>query len=187
MNRGTLFVVSGPSGAGKSTLTKMIVKEMDNAYLSVSATTRKPRVGEVDGRDYFFMTVEQFTKAVSEERFLEHANVHGNYYGTLKSAVDQSLDEGKNVILEIDVQGGEQVKAQFPDAHLIFVVTPDDKELERRLRGRSTDSEEVIAERLRNSLHEMTYKDKYDYIIVNDTIERALDEMKEIILKEGKN
>lgn len=187
MKKGRLFVVSGPSGAGKSTLTKIVVKEMENTYLSVSATTRSPRTGEVNGKDYYFMSIEEFEKAVSEDKFLEHANVHGNYYGTLKSAVEEKLNEGKNVILEIDVQGGEMIKTKFNDAHLLFVAAPSAEELERRLRGRSTDSEEVIQRRLGNSLQEMKYKNKYDFVIINDNIDRALGEIKDIIIKEGNN
>ena len=113
--KGKLFVVSGPSGAGKSTITKMILKEADNLFLSTSATTRAPRAGEVDGKDYYFMTKVQFEKEIAEGSFVEYANVHGNYYGTLKREIDRNLESGKNVLLEIDVQGGEQVKNKFPD------------------------------------------------------------------------
>lgn len=185
MKEGRLFVVSGPSGAGKSTLTKMVVKEIENTFLSVSATTRSPRIGEVNDRDYHFMTVDDFNAAVKDGRFLEYANVHGNYYGTLRDKVEEKLSEGKNVILEIDVQGGEQVKGKFNDAVLIFVAAPSAEELEKRLRGRSTDSEEVIKKRLANSLYEMTFQDKYDYVVINKTLEQALIDIEDIILKEG--
>jgi guanylate kinase len=182
--KGKLFVVSGPSGAGKSTITKLILKEADNLFLSTSATTRAPRAGEVDGKDYYFMTKEQFEKEIAEDNFVEHADVHGNYYGTLKREIDRQLNEGKNVLLEIDVQGGEQVKKKFPDVVLIFFKAPSEEELERRLRGRGTDSEEVIAVRLKNSLKEMEYESKYDKVIINETIEGSIEQLKKIIEEE---
>lgn len=184
--KGKLFVVSGPSGAGKSTITKMILKEADNLFLSTSATTRAPRAGEVDGKDYYFMTKEQFEKEIAEDSFVEYANVHGNYYGTLKREIDRNLESGKNVLLEIDVQGGEQVKNKFPDVVLIFFKAPSDEELERRLRGRGTDSEEVISVRLANSLKEMKYESKYDRVIINETIEGSIEQLKKIIEEEVK-
>lgn len=182
--KGRLFVVSGPSGAGKSTITKLILKEAENLFLSTSATTRAPRTGEVDGKDYYFMTKEQFEQEIAEDSFVEHANVHGNYYGTLKREIDRQLNEGKNVLLEIDVQGGEQVKKKFPEVVLIFFKAPSNEELERRLRGRGTDSEEVIAVRLANSLKEMEYESKYDRVIINETIEGSIEQLKKIIEEE---
>lgn len=181
MMHGKLFVVSGPSGAGKSTITREIVKIVPNLYLSISATTRKMRAGERNEVDYHFLTIEEFKKNIEINNFVEHAEVHGNFYGTLKSEVDKRLMAGKNVLLEIDVQGGEQVKSKFPNAVLIFVAAPTDKELERRLRGRGTDSEEVIAKRLANSLKEMEYQNKYDYLLINDTIEKSLTDLAGII------
>ena len=183
MNKGILFVVSGPSGAGKSTVTKLVREEM-KIPLAISATTRKPRVGEVNGVDYYFFTIAEFEEKIANDGFLEHANVHGNYYGTLKREIDRQLNEGKNVLLEIDVQGGEQVKKKFPEVVLIFFKAPSNEELERRLRGRGTDSEEVIAVRLKNSLKEMEYESKYDKVIINETIEGSIEQLKKIIEEE---
>ena len=185
MNKGILFVVSGPSGAGKSTVTKMVREEL-KIPLSISATTRKPRVGEVDGKDYYFLTIDEFEKKIAEEGFLEYANVHGNYYGTLKSEVEAKLENGLDVILEIDVQGGEQIKEKFPQAILIFFKAPNDEELEKRLRGRNTDSEDVIKVRLENSLKELEYEKFYDLVIINDEIINAVNNLKNIINKKGR-
>ena len=138
MKKGNLFVVSGPSGAGKSTICRL-VRKMLNINLATSATTRKPREGEVNGRDYYFLTIPEFEEKLRNGEFLEHAKVHENYYGTLKAEVESRLAAGENVILEIDVQGGLQVKEQYPDANLIFFKTPTMEDLERRLRGRKTD------------------------------------------------
>ncbi len=184
MNRGKLFVVSGPSGAGKSTVTKIVREEL-NIPLAISATTRKPRVGEINKVDYYFLTVEDFKEKIKEDGFLEYANVHGNYYGTLRSEVEIKLNSGQNVILEIDVQGGEQIKEKFPEACLVFFKAPDKEELEKRLRGRNTDSEEVIQVRLKNALLELEYENKYDVVIVNHAIEVAVEELKDVIKKEG--
>ncbi len=185
MNKGILFVVSGPSGAGKSTVTKLVREELE-IPLSISATTRKPRVGEVDGKDYYFLTIDEFEKKIAEEGFLEYANVHGNYYGTLKSEVESKLENGLDVILEIDVQGGEQIKEKFPQAILIFFKAPNDEELEKRLRGRNTDSEDVIKVRLENSLKELEYEKFYDLVIINDEIINAVNNLKNIINKKGR-
>ena len=185
MNKGILFVVSGPSGAGKSTVTKLVREELE-IPLSISATTRKPRVGEVDGKDYYFLTIDEFEKKIAEEGFLEYANVHGNYYGTLKSEVESKLENGLDVILEIDVQGGEQIKQKFPQAILIFFKAPNDEELEKRLRGRNTDSEDVIKIRLENSLKELEYEKFYDLVIINDEIINAVNNLKNIINKKGR-
>jgi guanylate kinase len=182
MNEGRLFVVSGPSGAGKSTVTKLVRKKLDMP-LAVSATTRAPRKGEVDTIDYHFISMEAFEKGIAEGEFLEYANVHGNYYGTLKKEVDRKLTNGEDVILEIDVQGGLQIRDKFPDAKLIFFKAPNKEVLEQRLRGRGTDAEEVIARRLKNSLEELKYEDEYDVTIVNhivgDSIEKLIKVIKE--------
>ncbi|MBN1470124.1 MAG: guanylate kinase [Fusobacteriaceae bacterium] len=185
MNKGILFVVSGPSGAGKSTVTKLVREELE-IPLSISATTRKPRIGEVDGKDYYFLSIDEFEKKIAEEGFLEYANVHGNYYGTLKSEVESKLENGLDVILEIDVQGGEQIKEKFPQAILIFFKAPNDQELEKRLRDRNTDSEDVIKVRLENSLKELEYEKFYDLVIINDEIINAVNNLKNIINKKGR-
>jgi len=185
MKKGRLFVVSGPSGAGKSTVTKLVRKELD-IPLAISATTRKPRVGEINKVDYYFFNQEEFEKKIEENGFLEYANVHGNYYGTLKSEVEEKLEFGENVILEIDVQGGEQIKERFPEACLVFFKAPNEIELESRLRGRNTDSEDVIQIRLKNALKELEYEKKYDIVIINNTVEQAILDLKKVILEDGK-
>lgn len=178
--KGKLFIVSGPSGSGKSTITKK-VRDMLNIPLSISATTRKPRVGEVDGVDYYFLTTNEFEKKIENDEFFEYANVHGNYYGTLISQIDKKLELGQNVILEIDVQGGIIAKTKRPDAILIFCRTEDEKILENRLRARNTDSEEVILKRLENAKKELEYEKRYDYVIVNKKLEVSIQELINII------
>ena len=180
MSLGALYVVSGPSGAGKSTVCKL-VRERLGINLSISATSRKPRNGEQEGVDYFFITAEEFERKIKNGDFLEYANVHGNYYGTLKSEVEERLKRGEKVLLEIDVQGGVQVKDKFPEANLIFFKTANEEELEKRLRGRNTDSEEVIQARLKNSLKELEYESKYDRVIINNEIEQACNDLINII------
>ncbi len=184
MSKGRLYVVSGPSGAGKSTVCK-IVRETLGINLSISATSRKPRVGEIDGVDYYFLTVEEFKKNIEENQFVEYANVHGNYYGTLKSEVENRISRGEKVILEIDVQGGLQVKKIYPDAKLIFFKTPNVEILEHRLRNRNTDKEDTIALRLKNSIDELSYEKYYDCTIVNHTIEQACNDLINIINGKG--
>ena len=178
--KGKLIIVSGPSGSGKSTVTK-IVKDRLNIPLSISATTRKPRAGEIEGKDYYFLSEQEFKKKIDNDEFYEYANVHGNYYGTLKKTVEENLDKGLNVILEIDVQGALIAKEKKNDAILVFFRTKDMKILEDRLRGRKTDSEEVIQKRLQNALKELKYEEKYDYTIINEDIESSCQELIEII------
>ena len=178
--KGKLFIVSGPSGSGKSTVTKL-VKDRLNIPLSISATTRKPRNGEIDGKDYFFLTKETFEQKIKNDEFYEYANVHGNYYGTLKEVVESNLNKGLNVILEIDVQGALIAKKKKNDAVLVFFRTKDMETLEKRLRNRNTDTEEVIQTRLKNALKEMEYEKKYDYTIINNDIEESCKELINII------
>ena len=178
--KGKLFIVSGPSGSGKSTVTKL-VKDRLNIPLSISATTRKPRNGEIDGKDYFFLTKETFEQKIKNDEFYEYANVHGNYYGTLKEVVESNLNKGLNVILEIDVQGALIAKEKKKDAVLVFFRTKDMETLEKRLRNRKTDSEEVIQLRLKNAAKELEYEPKYDYTIINDDIEMSCQELINII------
>ena len=180
MKKGKLVIVSGPSGSGKSTVTK-IVKDRLNIPLSISATTRQPRVGEVDGKDYYFLTTEEFENKIKNDEFYEYANVHGNYYGTLKKVVEDNLDKGLNVILEIDVQGALIAKEKKKDAVLVFFKTENMEILEERLRNRKTDSEEVIKTRLENALKELEYQPKYDYTIINNDIEESCRELINII------
>ncbi|RRD40045.1 guanylate kinase [Leptotrichia sp. OH3620_COT-345] len=180
MKKGKLIIVSGPSGSGKSTVTK-IVKDRLNVPLSVSATTRKPRTGEINGKDYFFLTEEEFKKKIENDEFYEYANVHGNYYGTLKETVQENLNKGLDVILEIDVQGALIAKEKKKDAVLVFFKTKDIHVLEDRLRKRKTDSEEIIKVRLKNALKELKYESRYDFTIINEDIENSCQELIDII------
>ena len=180
--QGKLVIVSGPSGSGKSTVTK-IVKDRLGIPLSISATTRKPRVGEIDGKDYFFLTKEKFEEKIKSDEFYEYANVHGNYYGTLKEVVESNLKKGNNVILEIDVQGALIVKEKKKDAVLVFFKTENMDILEERLRKRKTDSEEIILTRLKNASEELKYESEYDYTIINNDIEKSCQELIDIINK----
>ena len=178
--RGKLIIVSGPSGSGKSTVTK-IVKDKLNIPLSISATTRNPRDGEIDGKDYFFLSKEEFKNKIANDEFYEYAEVHGNYYGTLKKTVEENLDKGLNVILEIDVQGALIAKEKKKDAVLVFFRTKDMAILEKRLRDRKTDSEEIIQTRLKNAETELKYEDKYNYTIINENLDDSIQELIDII------
>ncbi len=178
--KGKLFIISGPSGSGKSTVTKL-VKDRLNIPLSISATTRKPRNGEIDGKDYFFLTKETFEQKIKNDEFYEYANVHGNYYGTLKEVVESNLNKGLNVILEIDVQGALIAKEKKRDAILVFFRTKDMETLEKRLRNRNTDTEEVIQTRLKNALKELEYEKEYDHTIINNDIEESCKKLINII------
>ena len=180
--KGILAVVSGFSGAGKGTLMKALLSGYADQYaLSISATTRGPREGEVAGREYFFKTREQFEQMIERDELIEHACYVGNYYGTPKSYVMEQLEAGKNVILEIEIQGALKVKEKFPDTLLLFVTPPSAAELEHRLRGRGTETEEVIKNRLKRAVEEAEYMDRYDYILVNDDLETCVKEMHELI------
>ncbi|MBE7032719.1 MAG: guanylate kinase [Ruminococcaceae bacterium] len=172
--KGLLLVVSGPSGVGKGTICKEYLSKYDDCALSVSATTRAPREGEVDGVSYFFLSHDEFRKKIDAGGFLEHAVFCDNYYGTPKDAVMEKLDEGKNVILEIEVQGALQVRSHYPEAVFVFVIPPSMEELENRLRGRGTETDDVIAKRLQRAKAEFKYIDKYNYTLTNDTVENAV-------------
>ena len=171
--QGLLLVVSGPSGAGKGTICSLLRKELPNLSYSVSVTTREPREGEVDGRDYFFKTVAQVKDMIFRGELLEYAQVYGNYYGTPKPYVMNLLNEGKDVLLEIDIQGALQIKKVFPDGVFVFVVPPSLEELRARIYKRGTDAEDVIEKRLKAATSELSYASEYDYIIVNDVAEKA--------------
>lgn len=180
--KGILAVVSGFSGAGKGTLMKELLSEYSDQYaLSISATTRAPREGEVDGREYFFKTKEQFLQMIEADELIEHACYVDNYYGTPKSYVLEQLKAGKNVILEIEIQGALAVKEKFPETLLLFVTPPSAAELEHRLRGRGTETEEVIRNRLKRAVEEAKHMDRYDYILVNDDLNTCVKEMHELI------
>ncbi len=179
-NLGKLVVISGPSGAGKGTIVDRLIDD-ENIELSVSCTTRKPRDHEKDGVNYFFKREEEFVDMIVSHAFLEYADVFGCKYGTPKTKVLDKLKAGKNVILEIDVKGAMQVKENYPDAMLIFILPPSEQELLRRLRGRNTETEEQIRIRFNTAKEEMDYADKYDYKIINDNLETAVKEIQDII------
>lgn len=179
--RGTLVVVSGFSGAGKGTLMKKLVEKYDQYALSISATTRKPRQDEVHGRDYFFHTVEEFERLIAEKKLFEFARYVNNYYGTPKHYVEEQLEAGKDVILEIEIQGALKVKEQIPDTLLIFVTPPNIEELKCRLTRRGTEADEVIESRLNRAVQEAEGMHLYDYLLVNDELEECVDQMHMII------
>ena len=184
-NKGKLVVISGFSGAGKGTLMKALMKEYGDSYaLSVSATTRNPRPGEMDGVDYFFVTKDKFVQMIAEDALIEYAQYVGNYYGTPKEYVQQQLDLGKNVILEIEIQGALKIKEKFPDTVLMFVTAPNANELKNRLVGRGTETPEVIAARLSRACEESMGMEKYDYLVINDTIENGISLIDRLICDE---
>ena len=180
MNTGTLYIISAPSGAGKTSLISKLLESLDGAEMAVSHTTRPPREGEVDGKHYHFVSADDFLDGVHNNDFLEHANVFGNHYGTSKKAVDELLAKGIDVILEIDWQGAQQVRELMPEAKTIFILPPSREELEKRLRGRETDSDEVIAKRLTQSCDDMTHYKEFDYIVINDQFDTAVKDLESI-------
>ncbi len=181
--RGILTVISGFSGAGKGTIMKELIRQYPY-FLSISATTRKPRDGEQDGREYFFHTKEEFEHMIEAGELIEWAEYIGNYYGTPKNAVEKQLSEGKDVLLEIGMQGGMLVKEQFPEAVLIFITPPSYDELKARLQGRGTEEEEEIKRRLMRAGEEVSYMKSYDYIVVNDKLEETVNRVNSIITDE---
>ena len=185
MNKGLLVVISGPSGAGKSTVIRRLMQENSNIVFSVSATTRQPRRGERDGKDYFFTTRERFEELIQKDALLEYAEYVGNYYGTPVSFVDRMLSDGYHVILDIEVQGAAKVMAKRPDCVSIFLCPPTLEELELRLRARQTDSEDKILARLETARTEYAKAGNYDYIVINDEVEKAAAELGAILLSES--
>ena len=187
MKRGLLIILSGPSGVGKGTVREQLFKEESlNLAYSISMTTRYKRPGEKEGIDYFFVDVDTFKKKIEQGELLEYAQFVGNYYGTPKAYVDQLLDEGKNVVLEIEVQGALQVMKKVPDALTIFLVPPSMEELEKRIRGRRTEAEDVIKERLDKARKEIQTKDEYKYVVENDDVHLAKDKIAKIIKEHQK-
>lgn len=182
MNKGSLFVITGPSGAGKGTVLKEVIKSLDRLYFSVSATTRNPREGEVDGVHYHFLTKARFEELIAGERFLEYAQYAENYYGTPLDPVLEQLEQGNDVILEIELQGALQVKQRMPQAVLVFIAPPSFEELEARLRGRGTESEEVILRRLAIARQECANMDQFHYVVVNDEVADAAERLRAVIL-----
>ena len=181
--KGAFIVISGPSGVGKNTIADILIDKGYGIY-SVSVTTRGIREGEVEGRDYFFVSKEEFDKNIDKDNFLEYAQYGDNYYGTLKSYVFDNIDNGTNVIAVVDIQGGVNIENIFPEAVLIFIMPPSFEELERRLRGRGTDSEEAILKRLSIAKKEMDFSSHYDYVVINNTVDNAVNDIIDIIDKE---
>lgn len=184
MSKGVLTVVSGFSGAGKGTVMKRLIQKYDDYALSISVTTRKPREGERDGIEYFFKTKEEVETMIENDEFLEYARYVDNYYGTPRFYVEEMLAKGKNVILEIEIQGAMQIKAKNPEAVLVFVTPPSFEELRNRLVGRGTETADVIESRLRRASEEAEGMSSYDYILVNDQVEDCVDRLHQIILSE---
>ncbi|HIW84104.1 MAG TPA: guanylate kinase [Candidatus Dorea gallistercoris] len=179
--KGILTVVSGFSGAGKGTIMKELVRQYDDYALSVSATTREPRPGEAEGREYFFRKVEEFEKMIAKEELIEYAKYVDNYYGTPRAYVEEQLEAGKDVILEIEIQGALKVKEKFPETLLLFVTPPSAEELKRRLVKRGTETMEVIASRMERAREEAEGMEQYDYLIVNDVLQDCVEEVHQII------
>ncbi len=184
MRRGKTFIVSGPSGVGKSTVLKALLEKRSNVYFSVSATTRTPRPGETDGVHYHFLDVDTFRQWIARDEFLEYAEYVGNFYGTPKKFVDEAMDQGRDVILDIEIQGAIQVCSKRPDTVRIFIAPPSWTELERRLTDRGTDSPEKIQKRLLRAKVEFQTAHTYDYFVINDTVEEAVEELNAIMTAE---
>ncbi|HSB76397.1 MAG TPA: guanylate kinase, partial [Terriglobales bacterium] len=180
----TVYIISAPSGSGKSTLVNEVRKLVPELDFSISYTTRRPRGSEQNGREYFFVPIPDFEEMLARGEFLEHANVFGNYYGTARRFLEQAQRGGHDLLLDIDVQGAAQIKRQIPDAVSIFILPPDKKTLEWRLRNRSLDTEEVIQRRLLTAAKEIENYQSYDYILINDRLEESIDELKAIVLSE---
>ncbi len=183
-NKGILIVVSGFSGSGKGTIMKELMNQYDNYALSISATTRNPREGEEDGREYFFKTTEEFEKMIAQEELIEYARYVNNYYGTPCAYVEEQLASGKDVILEIEIQGALAVKKKFPEALLLFVTPPSAEILKGRLVGRGTETQDVIDSRMQRAIEESVHMDAYDYLVVNDQLDDCVEKMHNIIQNE---
>lgn len=180
--RGLMFVLSSPSGAGKTTITRSLLQNNKNLELSISATTRARRPGEVDGQDYYFVDIPQFNAMIENGEMLEHAKVFGNYYGTPKQPVEEALSRGNDIIFDIDWQGTQQLREIVPfDLVTVFILPPSSKELERRLRGRAQDSEEIIRHRMDKASDEMTHYSEYDYVLINKDFETAIEQAQTIL------
>lgn len=183
-NKGLLIVVSGPSGAGKDTICQKLIKENSNIWMSVSMTTRKPRPLEKDGVDYFFVSNEEFESKINNNTFLEYASYNDNYYGTPKDKVEEKLNEGKDVILVIDINGAVSIKKIIPSALFIFIMPPDMETLKNRLIGRKTESKDKVVQRFITAYNEVNNYKKYNYVVVNDKVEDAVNKVKSIIQSE---
>ena len=183
-NRGSLIILSGPSGAGKGTILNELLSHNTNLKFSTSMTTRAPRDGETDGKEYFFVTEEEFQEEIKKDGFLEYATVHGNHYGTLKRVVDSDLDQGYDVILDIDIQGALNIKEKKVDAVFIFIMPPSMRELRDRLVKRGTESKEKLIERFKNAYKEINEMPKYNYVVINDEVETAVKKVEAILVAE---
>ena len=183
-SRGNLIVISGPSGAGKDTIVNELLKENENIWLSISATSRKPRSGEIDGIHYFFLTKEEFEERIKENDFLEYASYNDNYYGTPKSDIVEKLNNGIDVVLVIEIQGALKVKELIPEAVFIFIMPPSMSELRRRLVDRKTEDKEKILKRFKTAYKEINEITKYNYVVINDQVKDAVDKVKAILLSE---
>lgn len=184
MNKGITIILSGFAGTGKGTVVKRLIEKYDNYALSISATTRKPRGTEVDGKEYFFKSVDEFEEMIKEDELIEYANYVGNYYGTPKEYVNKQLEAGKDVILEIEFQGALKVKEKNPDVLLVFLTPPSAIELKKRLVGRGTEDEKTINARLKQATVESSFMDKYDYLLINDEVESCVDLLHSIVQSE---
>jgi|SRR5882724_10729034 len=185
MERGRLYVVSAPSGAGKTSLVKALMEREPGIRFSVSYTTRKPRPNEVDGRDYHFVSMERFADMIARDEFLEHAQVFDNFYGTGARAVEAALANGERLLLEIDWQGAAQVRARLPEARSIFILPPSRASLEQRLKARSTDTDAVIARRLKDAAHDLAHWTDFDYVVINDRFDEALRDLQAVVENRG--
>ena len=183
MNKGKLIVISGPSGAGKGTVIKQVLRRKDNVTLSVSCTTRAPRPGEQEGVDYYYVSKEKFAQMIEEDGFLEYESFFDNSYGTPEEPVRKQLAQGINVILEIDVKGGMNIKKKVPEAELIFIAPPSMEILRSRLVGRKTETPDQIEKRTKRAFEEMQYQEQYDYVVVNDDLQQAVQQVIDIIEK----
>ena len=184
MTRGLLIVVSGASGTGKGTVCKKILTDLPEVAYSISATTRTPRPGEVDGREYYFLSVDDFKAWIADEKFLEYAEVYGNFYGTPLNKIEERLNRGEDILLEIDVQGALNVKRKCPEGIYIFLLPPSLEELKRRIEGRGTETPESLARRLKNAVAEIKIGLESDYVVVNDSVDEAVAEIKSILTAE---
>lgn len=187
--KGRIFIVSAPSGAGKTTLCKVVLERFPDMVYSISATTRLPRPGEKDGVDYYFLSMDDFKKKIDHDAWAEWAEVHGNFYGTLRDNIEKNILQGRDVLLDVDVKGASQIQTRYDDCILIFIMPPSVEILRQRLSGRAADSRNDIEKRMRNAESEMAMRDIYHHVIVNDQLDRAINELTDLIdaCREGQN